>query len=554
MRKMVAFAFAALLLAGCGGGDAPESTLPEECGDLACQIERLIGQLFPAPAEQEALDVFDRVQSAVESGGEEEARKLASDLLLLALDTELNDPPGPATAEEGRRRLADLLFEFVDAEVATTDDGDDGVIAKAPAGEDTTIITEEGTAGTAIEAEDNTQDLVIVIEQLTQEEQSRLPEGDCLPTGLDQKEGCYEFDRFPPGQFQDEVEVGVCQELPAQDEGFQLHRFDQAKQEEGVVPLPNAAFPAVDCSDFTVSWSAERSDLGRVANSTWRGLAAISSLFAEPLYAVDAGFGGSTLDFSRIGWAKSLNLDITRGDWQAAPPGSQLSIRPTVRVTHVPESTSATVEGTDVSFHVMGQGTVDGGDSAVAVTDENGQASVSWILGSSYGTSQLKASAGGDSTLFTATAADQLTACSPTSGGDNLTRGYYYPDFPGTALLRVDMFFAAGEAGDYTISLTARDSTFDGPVIGRAEATVALSDSIEDNRRAAFVFDSASVAQGSTVTFEMDKVSGPDGGLVFAVADDEGCPLVETTDTDPPRSSPRFGGRGVRATIYGISR
>lgn len=419
MKRLALLSFAALLLAGCeedvsrtvspdvdvraqrgGRGPSPEAA-------VEARINGLIKDLFPRPERREANQLFAEIKSSLARGDTAAATAGATDLLKLALTTDLNDPPGPDTARDGLEQLADALFSFVGLSVPTVADDDDGVIALAPANTDTTILTEEKFAGVTIEAGDNGEDLVVVIERLTEDEQADLPGGECLPTTLDQREGCYQFERFPEGSFQDTVVVGVCH-VGISDE-FQLHRFSDPA--EGVVPLPNVTFGGLSCGTFTVASAADAPFPWQLARAAWGATAGrlVDWLGPRPLHAVDAGFGGSTLDFSRIGWAAQMDVDVVEGDGQTAAPGTQVATDPKVRVTHLPESDDGSpIHDVDVSFTVLsGGGSVgsQGSGSITATTDASGEASVTWTLGPSAGTNELQAAVPGDTVVFTATAA-----------------------------------------------------------------------------------------------------------------------------------------------------
>lgn len=377
---------------------------------LEGEINQLIDALFPDPDTAAAHTLFADTKSSLAQGDTTDARQSASDLLELAAATTLNDPPGA----QGYSDLIDVLAEFVgitppDIDPSLLDtDGDDGTVAFALDGQDNLILTEERFAGTFIEDEDLNEDLVIVIERLTEDEQDELEGGECLPlpASIEQKEGCYQFDRFPEGAFQELVEVGVCQVTPLE-EDFQLHKFETA--DEGVVALPNVDFPQLDCTDFTVARSGDSPLPVRWARAAWSatGGAALEWLGPRPLHAVDAGFGGSTLDFSRIGWAKRLDVDIVDGDGQTVQAGSPVPTDPQVRVTHLPEDDDDhPVQGVDVTFAVVeGGGALAAGQvtSVTDTTDSQGLVSVPWTLGSA-GTNRLEVSVPGSTVEFTATA------------------------------------------------------------------------------------------------------------------------------------------------------
>lgn len=421
-RRLVLATFLTLLTtSACQDQQAPTTAVEmerevaavSENADPEAQINDRIRELFPQSVTPEAHRLFDQVKSELGDGDLDAARDAAFDLIDLALTADLEDPSGPETTEEALSDLIDLLFTFVgfDAPNLGADDltsgGNDGVVAIAFEDQDNLILTENEFAGTFIESGDLTEDLLIVIERL---DPSAQPGGTCLPlpADMDQAEGCYRFDRFPEGAFADEVRVGVCHALAASEEGFQLFKFEPENPGEGVVALPNVAFPELECGDFATLASAARGPW-QLALSGWRtaGDALLSWLGPAPLRAVNLGFGGSTLDFSTIGWAEPLTVEISVGDGQTGTVGSPLPTDPTVQVlaAHFDGPSAPIAPGETVTFTVIeGGGTVNGGGTSTTTTvDANGLASTTWTIGSEgTNTNRLQATAGGDTAVFTA--------------------------------------------------------------------------------------------------------------------------------------------------------
>jgi hypothetical protein len=196
--------------------------------------------------------------------------------------------------------------------------------------------------------------------------------------------------------------------------------------------------------------------------------------------------------------------------------------------------------------------------TAVATVDEDGL-----VTGVSDGTATITATVGTETYSVDVVVEDPiinvlpLTCAAEPSGGDRYFRGFYFPDYPGTSLARVDLQFSGDIAGSYTLSLTARANSYDGRKIGRAEVTVGLSGR-STYVPAEFVFPSTSelVENESTITFEIEIEAYPDGVdpsniLVFykvPSAGDPDCPIVETNGTLPPLDTSRRD--GVWLTIY----
>ena len=133
-------------------------------------------------------------------------------------------------------------------------------------------------------------------------------------------------------------------------------------------------------------------------------------------------------------------------------------------------------------------------------------------------------------------------------GGDAYDRGFYVPEFPGVTFDRVDLAFSSKAGGSFTVSLTARAGTYDGPLLGVSEATVTLSGGIDNNVVTSFLFPSPVVTEGSTVTFAIHPVAGGTD-LYYAVGAFRECPIVQTEGTTPPLDVWRRD--GIRIQIFG---
>lgn len=403
MRSLSAVAvfWFAFLLAGCQESErsatGPEDTrvrvssVPDNAAPEA-RINGRIRDLFPQPERSEAHKLFDQIKDAVDEGEFVLARDLVSDLIQLAASTDLKDPGGGETTAEAYSDLIDLLFEFVGLappgvstellEQAQHDD--DGTVQVAVDGQDNLILTDSAFAGTFIPDEAISEDVVIVIERLTEDEQANLPNQECLPTDLQQREGCYQFDRFPEGDFDAVVEVGVCAESGTSEE-FQLHKFEAEEADEGVVPLPSIAFPELDCGDFFIARSSSSPLPWRLAKAAWgaTGGQLLGWIGPQPLKAIDIGFGGTTINFSRIGWARGVELSVSQSPGLAGSVNEPATPDPAVSVQAIhPSGTTATATGQPILFEVVqGGGTIGGEDTATVLSDVNGTADTSWTLG-----------------------------------------------------------------------------------------------------------------------------------------------------------------------------
>lgn len=589
---LLAFSLAGILLAGCDQEPAPTGTTeevqanaaggPPDQADPEARINNLIKDLFPQPERSQAHQLFDDTKTELSEGDTESAQESALELLELALELfengELEDPGGQQTTGEALGELVDTLLTFVGFDAAGATDvftgQKDGVVAVASPDQDNTITTEQEFAGTVIEAEDIDEEILVVIERVLQSEQDALPQGDCLPTGEDQADGCYRFDKSSTDPFLNEVVVGVCPEAFIRNqqgdyEQYQLGKFDPANPGDGVVALPSRDAPFLDCSGFTVA-SAADDGLWPVVDAGWdaTGGRVLSWLGPDPLWAVDAGFGGATINWSRIGWFRPLDAQVFAGDGQTEFAGFPVDQDPTVEVSPA-HTGSGVVQGADVTFSVgQGGGTVAGGQTSATVpTDSDGLASVPWALGSA-GTNTLQAVAGGDTAIFTASAtqAQLPIQCQVGGGGDRvrnlasnttLGRAFYVPEYPGTDLSQVDLWFASDSADTYDVLLTVRQGSFGGTLLDTTTVSVTVNTNPSTFTQASFTMNVTGIPTGSTLTFEPVVVAGPaeafffevpntDSDPQFSLPGNSSCPVIETNDASDPFDDRR---QGVRVNI-----
>lgn len=281
-----------------------------------------------------------------------------------------------------------------------------------------TVVTNTGFAGLDIPEGALDDDALIIAERIEVTDPS-----ECLPSELQQAEGCYRFDTDPDlgavngrDSFNAEVVVGVCLdpdvEGSAVGDQFQLHGADPVDAAQGVVALQNVSAPFLECGGFdALASSGEAGWLEGLAVLAGGGLhRAAGWLVPDPLWASHSGRGGTTLRPATIGWARPLAVDKVAGDGQEAEVGTPLTTDPTVRVeaAHFAGGTAPPVEGATVTFEVTaGGGTLgaDGESSVTVGTDADGRASVPWTLGPEPGENVLVASVPGDGQVtFTAAA------------------------------------------------------------------------------------------------------------------------------------------------------
>jgi hypothetical protein len=131
------------------------------------------------------------------------------------------------------------------------------------------------------------------------------------------------------------------------------------------------------------------------------------------------------------------------------------------------------------------------------------------------------------------------------TGTENVDRGFYITSYPGNNLSKIQLAYTAsnGAGGIWSITLTARRTRYDGPVIGSPQTlTVNVPEkSTGKEMFAVFDFAGAPVTAGDTITFTQtaQKFSGPLGDLFYDVPTTTCQRVVETQGTTPPLDTPR---------------
>ena len=144
--------------------------------------------------------------------------------------------------------------------------------------------------------------------------------------------------------------------------------------------------------------------------------------------------------------------------------------------------------------------------------------------------------------VASAAPADVLIDCDAAAGGPDLfLRGFYIPEYTGETLESIDV------QGSYTVEMTVRQDTYDGPVVATAQATAEMSGDPYDTVLVPFVFGSVTVSPGTLLTFAMVKLAGT--GIPYFDAGVPSCPIIETGGTTPPLDT--FRRDGVRTIIRG---
>ena len=148
---------------------------------------------------------------------------------------------------------------------------------------------------------------------------------------------------------------------------------------------------------------------------------------------------------------------------------------------------------------------------------------------------------------------DVVVSCpfSSSGGGDLLERGFYVSNYAGTNIDTVTLRYVTSVPGIYTVTLSARLGSYNGPLIGSSTAPLLVPSPSQD---LTFHFDAAPVPLGSTITFTQSVV-GP-GGLFYDVGNGglgdatyAGCPgVIETEGAVPTLDSFRRASVGLRIT------
>lgn len=319
------------------------------------------------------------------------------------------------------------------------------------------------------------------------------------------------------------------------------------------------------------------------------GRALKSLVVPKSAYAIDLGVGGA-LDAgstccSLVAFGQAVTLSNVSPLTQTASVGGSVPEQIQIKTVH---DGSAGVAGQTITCQVLsGGGTV----GAPATTDANGITSCPWVLGADPGTNTLRVIAQGidDCTAFNpecvgiiavqpdpetrspvrvilnrsltftaqSVAPSTLVSCATdASGGDLIDRGFYIQSYPGLSLNQATLNFSADTPGEYAFSLTARSGTYDGPIIGVANAKVVVANGRSSFTPATFFFPSPfpGIAQGSTVTFTLTQQAGPSTNAVFYEVPSNGdstCPVTQTNGTTPPLDT--FRRNGVKIQIQGAT-
>lgn len=398
----------ALLVVGCRDTQAPTEpqVLPQPAsaiGEGEEDIRKLIDALFPGPGglRRAANNQFDKVVRALDKQGLDEAQLKMFELIKFTL-TRQDEGQLIEPAAQGVSDLIDLLYKFVGLTVPN-------VVALVPE-TGATVLTKEGFAGVAIPDAAIDEAILVTIRQIDQ--------SPCLPTGLIQADGCWEYQRFPAGDFIVPVGVEICVDVGVIDDGpgqavadlTELHKFSPAT---GVVKLSlDPGGIGVACDGFPpppVIGDAGLEGfpaLARKVHDRLIDLLGPPPLSASALVATSRPrkLSGATGSFTDMGGAVPVTVGINAGDGQTAPVGTSVAIAPSVVV----DTGGFPIAGVEITFSVAsGGGSI---TSPIATTNSSGIATIgSWTLGLGANSLIATTRAAGDSVTFTATGTGTAT-------------------------------------------------------------------------------------------------------------------------------------------------
>ncbi len=146
--------------------------------------------------------------------------------------------------------------------------------------------------------------------------------------------------------------------------------------------------------------------------------------------------------------------------------------------------------------------------------------------------------------------ADVLLTCTGQPGGDLVDRGFYVRSYPGNSLDSARLVISGGTPGNHALTMTVRQGTYDGRVVGTATESFSLLGAYPQNVPVTFRFPSVRVQEGRPLCFILSVRAGS-GPLYYSVADTVGgcTTVVETEGTTPPLDT--FRRYGVNLVING---
>jgi hypothetical protein len=147
-------------------------------------------------------------------------------------------------------------------------------------------------------------------------------------------------------------------------------------------------------------------------------------------------------------------------------------------------------------------------------------------------------------------ATSTVVTCPFSSGGDDISRGFYLQGYAGSNLRTVNLAYTASVSGTYTITLAAHRGAFNGPLLGSQSLAVTLNPGFFT--AVTFDFGGVAVPTGATLAFTQSATGGQvfyNTGPCQPGSSCSSCPgVVETNDTTPPLSTAIRQSVGVTVT------
>jgi hypothetical protein len=548
-------------------------------GDIAIQIASVFPEGSDRTSAAAQFDAIVALIGPIEGGPDSAAAQARTiDLVAFTIAAYRAGTLIGGVSDDTRQRVAVLINGFLCfvGLPATFSPGalvgDGAATVLAPPTTTTDVVTDTKLAGLRVESGSISQPVLITV--------TRLPDSPGpLLTQLDQYPIFYEFHVTPEDAVVEPVVVAACQPesvLPPDPTRLRLAHNVPPFTPGSIEILPLAPAPFLDCSGAAIGALPTGNALFDLARAGWRrvgpvltSLIAPTKLMAAPYFA-SSGVGGTTRNFSPFGAVDTLVIATANSPTsQSSPTGGAVPAPPSVAV-RTPQGHPVTA--LPVSFAVTaGGGALTG---AATSTDASGVATVGgWTLGSAPGLNTVGATVtpphvgsgvAGSPVTFSATGtaeAVELEDCPPRllGIGDDLSRAFYFPNYPGQTLKQVDLYLSSSALPKtpvpYTIQLVARSGGFNGPVLGTSTVTVTLRGITFQNVRTHFVFPGEpAVQRNGTVTFQFNVLSNPNRArLAFNIGAREGlwfrrdrCTLVETNDATGTLSTFRHQGVGAR--------
>ena len=354
MRKTIPLVLVgALAIAGCQqdsssptGSNVPDPSFGEfpESDPRVDLIEQLLDDLLDGRDYERAHALFSVLKTSVLSGEEDQIDGHLANVFDFIVERfvegDVNDPAGGRPAGEVGAELVNRLFEFAGRGNPNFDGsifGSDDIAARVVGGGGGNVVTKSGFGGVVIPPSAVGAPTIVTVRRLDREE--------CLPFDLPQYDACFEFERFPDGEFDVPVLIGQCIDLRAldfpQDTLVLLHKYEPESPEQGIRALPRADPGFIDCEGFfDVDFgSAAPSGLIQYANAGLnllrRGAAALLS--PEPLMATAMAdgprrLGGLSSSFTDLTAALPASMSALEGDDQVGSAGAAAPVNPAVIV------------------------------------------------------------------------------------------------------------------------------------------------------------------------------------------------------------------------------